>query len=77
MMKVLSLRLPEEKLKKIQAVSDKTDMDLTSSLRMLIHISLDITEKGAKIPLKQIPEDFRSPEFMFMREVFRVKRGRK
>jgi hypothetical protein len=76
-MKVLSLRLPDLKLKKIQSISDKTDMDLTTTLRMLLRVALDVAEKTSKIPISKIPEEIRSPEFMFLREVHRVKKGKK
>ena len=76
-MKVLSLRLPEMKLKKIQSISNITDMDLTTTLRMLLRVALDVSEKTSEIPISKIPEEIRSPEFMFLREVHRVKMDKK
>lgn len=76
-MKVLSLRLPDLKLKRIQAISDKTEMDLTTTLRMLLRVALDVAERSPKIPISKIPEEIRSPDFMFLREVHRIKKGKK
>ena len=52
-------------------------MDLTTTLRMLLRVALDVTEKTSKIPISKIPEEIRSPEFMFLREVNRIKKGKK
>lgn len=76
-MKVLSLRLPDLKLKKIQAISSSTDLDLTSTIRMLLNVALDVAEKSSRIPISKIPEEIRSPEFMFLREVNRFKKDKK
>ena len=69
--------MPDLKLQKIQAISTETDMDLTTTLRMLIQVALDVAEKSPKVPISKIPEEFRSPEFMFLREVHRFKKGKK
>ena len=76
-MKVLSLRLPDLKLKRIQAISNETDMDVTTTLRMLLRVALDVAEKSPKVPISKIPEEIRSPDFMFLREVHRIKKGKK
>lgn len=76
-MKVLSLRLSDSTLKKIKNISTSSELDLTNTLRMLLKVSLDVSERSPNIPIDEIPEQLRSPEFMFLREIHRVKKGKK
>ena len=76
-MKVVTLRLPDPTINKLKSISDKTDMDMTSTLRMLLKVAFDVVEKTPIIPPGKIPEIIRSPELMFLREVHRVTKDKK
>lgn len=76
-MKVVTLRLPDPTIRKLKSISEKTDMDMTSTLRMLLKVAFDVVEKTSTISPSKIPEIIRSPEFMFLREIHRIKKDKK
>ena len=76
-MKVVTLRLSDSTIKKLKSISENTDMDMTSALRMLLKVAFDVVEKTSTISPGKIPEEIRSPELMFLRELHRIKKGNK
>lgn len=70
-MKVTSIRLEPETLKILEKVSENLSQDLTTTIRQTIRVGLDVSEKTSKFPLEQIPQNWRSPELLFLSEGMR------
>lgn len=70
-MKVTSIRLEPETLKKLEKVSGNLSQDLTTTIRQIIRVGLNVSEKTSRFPLDQIPQKWRSPELLFLSEGMR------
>ena len=70
-MKVTSIRLEPETLKTLEKVSENLSQDLTTTIRQTIRVGLDVCDKTSKFPLEKIPQDWRSPELLYLSEGLR------
>ena len=70
-MKVTSIRFDQATLNELEQISIRANVDLTSVIRQVTHIGLDLSKKVARAPLSEVPQKWRTPGLLFISEVIR------
>jgi len=70
-MKVTSVRFDSDTLVKLEQISHSSNVDLTTIIRQVVRVGLDISLKVSRSPLEKVPRSWRTPELLFLSEVIR------
>lgn len=70
-MKVTSIRFDPKILEKLERISASSNVDLTTIIRQVVFVGLDISAKTSRVPLEKVPQEWRTPELLFLSEVIR------
>jgi hypothetical protein len=70
-MKVTSIRFDPKILEKLEGISASSNVDLTTIIRHVVFVGLDISGKVSRVPLEKVPQEWRTPELLFLSEVIR------